>query len=59
MKDTQELISLALIHVFLQHYVLQQKYIENVSEENPNVSHKFLMGLVLVPINLCYVNVIL
>ena len=39
--------------------MLQQKDVENVSEENPNVGHKFLMGLVLFLVNLSYINVIL
>ena len=41
--------------------MLQQKDVKNVSEENLNVGHKFLMGpvLCLVLENLCYINVIL
>lgn len=39
--------------------MLQQKDVKNVSEENLNVGHKFLMGLVLFLVNLCYINVIL
>lgn len=39
--------------------MLQQKGVENVSEENLNVGHKFLMGLVLFLVNLCYISVIL
>ena len=39
--------------------MLQQKDVNNVSEENLNVGHKFLMDLVLFLVNLCYINVIL
>ena len=41
--------------------MLQQKDVKNVSEENLNVGHKFLMGPVLFLFleNLCYINVIL
>lgn len=39
--------------------VLQQKVVENVSEEDLIIVHKFLMGLVLFLVNLFYINVIL
>ena len=39
--------------------MLQQKDVNNVSEENLNVGQKFLMDLVLFLVNLCYINVIL
>lgn len=47
------------LRVSLRSPVLQQKDVENVSEENLNIGHKLLMGLVLVLVNLCYINVIL
>ena len=39
--------------------MLQQKDVKNVSEENLNIGHKFLMGLVLFLVKSCYINVIL
>lgn len=47
------------LRVSLCSTVMQQKDVENVSEENLNIGHKFLMGLALVLVNLCYIDVIL
>lgn len=59
MNDSLGLVISSSLHVPLCSTVLQQKDVENVSEENLNIGHKFLMGLVLFLVNLCYINVIL